>query len=123
MEIVAHHYALATGIIEDSGFPETVRAQWLTAEENESLADDPVAISARLTTRTLVFTRSLPGIQHFLDLLRDDPRLPQWRAMTAPALALRDHLARDKPQLNVRRPDATQLKHLFGARWGPRWTA
>lgn len=123
LEIVAHHYALATGIIGDSGFPETVRAQWLTAEENESLAEDPIGISARLTTRTLVFTRSLPGIKHFLDLLRDDPRLPEWRAMTAQALALRDQLARQKPQLNLRRPDATHLKRLFSARWGPRWTA
>jgi hypothetical protein len=118
LEIVAHRYALATGIIDDSGFPEPVRAHWLTAEENETLHDDPIAISARLTTRTLFFTRSLPAIQHFLDLLRDDPRLPEWRAMTARALARRDELARHKPHLNLSRPDPAQLNRLFSSRWG-----
>ncbi len=118
LELVAHRFALATGIIDESGFPESVRSYWLTAEENRTLCDDPIAVSARLTTRTLFFARSLPAIQHFLDLLRADPRLPEWRALAARALALRDGLARRKPQLNLRRPDPAQLKVLFGKRWG-----
>ena len=118
LEVVAHRYALATGIIDESGFPEAARAHWLTAEENDSLRDDPIAISARVITRTLFFNRALPAIQHFLDLLRDDPRLPEWRAMTAQALAHRDQLARQKPHLNLSRPDPIQLKRLFHARWG-----
>lgn len=118
LETVAHRYAQATGIIDESGFPEHVRAHWLTAEENDSLRDDPIAVSARLTTRTLFFARSLPAIQHFLELLRADPRLPEWRAMAARALAQRDELARQKPHLNVRRPDPGQLKRLFANRWG-----
>ncbi len=118
LEIVAHRYALATGIIDESGFPEEVLAHWLTAEENEALRDDPIGISARVTTRTLFFTRSLPAIEHFLDLMRDDPRLPQWRAMTARARMHRDELARQKPHLNLSRPDPGQLKRLFGGRWG-----
>ncbi|ETW22791.1 TfuA-like protein [Mycobacterium gastri] len=118
LETVAHRYAQATGIIDESGFPEHVRAHWLTAEENESLRDNPIAVSARLTTRTLFFARSLPAVQHFLELLRADPRLPEWRAMVARALAQRDELARQKPHLNVRRPDPGQLKRLFGNRWG-----
>ncbi|OSC41342.1 TfuA-like protein [Mycobacterium decipiens] len=118
LETVAHGYALATGIIDESGFPEQVRSRWLTAEESKTLSGDPIAISARLATRTLFFARSLPAIQHFLDLLRDDPRLPEWRAIAAHALAKRDELARQKPHLNLRRPDPTQLKRLFGNRWG-----
>jgi hypothetical protein len=118
LETIAHRYALATGIINESGFPEAVRSHWLTAEENETLGDDPIAISARLTTRTLFFARSLPAIQHFLELLREDPRLPEWRAMAARALAMRDELARQKPHLNLHRPDPKQLKVLFGKRWG-----
>ncbi|WP_204080917.1 TfuA-like protein [Mycobacterium riyadhense] len=118
LETVAHQYAIATGMIDESGFPESVRSQWLTADENETLRDDPIAISARLATRTLFFARSLPAIQHFLDLLRDDPRLPEWRALAAQALARRDELARQKPHLNLRRPDPAQLKVLFGKRWG-----
>ncbi|EUA09922.1 tfuA-like family protein [Mycobacterium kansasii 732] len=118
LETVAHHYAQATGIIGESGFPEHVRAHWLSAEENERLRDDPVAVSARLTTRTLFFARSLPAIRHFLELLREDPRLPEWRAMVARALARRDELARQKPHLNLRRPDPGQLKRLFAHHWG-----
>ncbi len=118
LELIAHHYALAAGIIDESGFPEHVRAHWLTAEESETLCDEPIAVSARLTTRTLFFARSLPAIQHFLDLLRNDHRLPQWRAMAACALARRDELARQKPQLNLHRPDPVQLKRLFSTRWG-----
>ncbi|KAA1249616.1 TfuA-like protein [Mycobacterium simiae] len=118
LEIVAHRYAVATGIIDESGFPEHVRAHWLTTEENASLRDDPIAVSARLTTRTLFFARSLPAVQHFLDLVRADPRLPEWRAMAARAVARRDELARQKPHLNLRRPDPMQLKRLFGSRWG-----
>jgi hypothetical protein len=118
LETIAHRYAVASGIIDASGFPEHVRAHWLTDEEVRSFGDDPVAVSARLTTRTLFFTRSLPAIQHFLELLRTDPRLPDWREMVAQALARRDELARQKPNLNVQRPDPTQLKRLFGMRWG-----
>ena len=118
LEVVAHHYALASGIIDASGFPEHVRAHWLTDEEIQTFGDDPVSVSARLTTRTLFFTRSLPAIRHFLELLRTDPRLPEWRAMVAQALARRDEVARLKPSLNVQRPDPTQLKRLFGMRWG-----
>jgi hypothetical protein len=118
LEIVAHRYVQATGIVDESGFPEQVRSHWLTAEENETLRHDPVAISARVATRTLFFAPSLPAIQHFLELLRDDPRLPEWRDMTAGALSMRDDLARQKPHLNLRRPDPAQLKLLYGARWG-----
>ncbi|MFV8315742.1 TfuA-like protein [Mycobacterium sp. 23] len=118
LETVAHHYAMASGIIDASGFPEDVRAHWLTDEERRRFVDDPISVSARLTTRTLFFTRSLPAIQHFLELLRADPRLPEWRTMAAHALARRDDLARQKPNLNLRRPDPTQLKRLFGMRWG-----
>lgn len=118
LEITAHHYAMASGIIDASGFPEDVRAHWLTDEEHRRFGDDPISVSARLTTRTLFFTRSLPAIQHFLELLRADPRLPDWRTMAARALARRDELARQKPNLNLRRPDPTQLKRLFGMRWG-----
>ncbi|AGC62850.1 TfuA-like protein [Mycobacterium liflandii 128FXT] len=118
LETVAHHYALATGIIDDAGFPEHVRAHWLTAEENSALGDDAVAVSARLTTRTLFFARSLPAVAHFLDLLRGDPRLPEWRLMAARAVARRDELARQKPHLNLRRPDPALLKQLFGTIWG-----
>lgn len=118
LEIVAHRYALATGVIDDAGFPDSVRSQWLTAVENEQLQDDPVAVSARVTTRTLFFARSLPAIQHFLDLLRDDPRLPEWRTMTARAFSIRDEVARQKPHLNLHRPNPVQLKRIFGARWG-----
>jgi hypothetical protein len=118
LETIAHHYALAAGIIDESGFPEAVRSHWLTAEENETLCEDAIAVSARLTTRTLFFARSLPAIQHFLELLREDPRLPAWRAMAAQALAKRDELACRKPQLNLHRPDPVQLKRLFSSRWG-----
>lgn len=118
LETVAHHYALATGIVNESGFPAQVRAYWLTDEENATLHDDPISVAARLTTRTLFFARSLPAIQHFLDLLRTDPRLPQWRMLVAQALARRDELARQKPQLNLHRPDPTQLNRLFSNRWG-----
>lgn len=118
LETVAHRYAVASGIIDASGFPEHVRAHWLTAEESLSLSGDPISVSARLTTRTLFFTRSLPAIQHFLELLRKDPRLPEWRAMVAQALARRDALAKQKPTLNLQRPDPTQLRRLFGMRWG-----
>ncbi|KAA1244755.1 TfuA-like protein [Mycobacterium simiae] len=118
LETVAHHYALAIGLIDQAGFPEPVRAQWLTAEENETLCDDPIAISARLVTRTLFVTRTLPAIEHFLDLLRSDPRLPRWRTAAAHALARRDELARHKPHLNLHRPDPRQLRILFAQRWG-----
>lgn len=118
LEAVAHRYAIATGIIDESGFPEHVWVHWLTTEERESLRGDPVAISARLTTRTLFFARSLPAIRHFLELLREDPRLPEWRTLAAAALARRDELARLKPHLNLRRPDPKQLKALFGKLWG-----
>jgi hypothetical protein len=118
LEVVAHRYAIATGIIDESGFPEHVWVHWLTTEERESLRGDPVAISARLTTRTLFFARSLPAIRHFLELLREDPRLPEWRTLAAAALARRDELARLKPHLNLRRPDPKQLKALFGKLWG-----
>lgn len=118
LETVAHRYAITSGIIDASGFPENVRAHWLTDEESRELGNDAISVSARLTTRTLFFTRSLPAIQHFLELLRTDPRLPDWRTMAAQALARRDELARQKPNLNVRRPDPTQLKRLFGMRWG-----
>ncbi|MDP7726333.1 TfuA-like protein [Mycobacterium sp. TY814] len=118
LETIAHRYAVASGIIDASGFPEHVRAHWLTDEEMQKFADDPVAVSARLTTRTLFFTRSLPAIQHFLELLRTDPRLPDWRAMAAQALARRDELSRQKPNLNLHRPDPVQLKRLFSMRWG-----
>lgn len=118
LETVAHQYALATGIIDESGFPESVRTHWLTSEENEALCADPISVSARLTTRTLFFARSLPAIQYFLELLRDDPRLPQWRELVAQSVAKRDELARQKPQLNLHRPDPNQLKRLFSMRWG-----
>ncbi|OBJ62430.1 TfuA-like protein [Mycobacterium sp. 1423905.2] len=118
LEIVAHRYAQATGIINGDGFPDSARSYWLTAEENQGLTDDPVAVSARLTTRTLFFAHSLPATRHFLHLLREDPRLAEWRTMAARALARRDELARQKPHLNLHRPDPTQLKRLFGARWG-----
>ncbi|SON58661.1 hypothetical protein MSIMFI_00139 [Mycobacterium simulans] len=117
LEIVAHRYAVAVGLADESGFPEPVRAQWLTADENETLCDDPIAVSARLITRTLFVTRALPAIEHFLDLLRADPRLPQWRTAVAQALARRDELACQKPHLNLHRPDAKQLKSLFAKRW------
>ncbi|OMC41126.1 TfuA-like protein [Mycobacterium sp. IS-1264] len=118
LQTVAHRYALAAGIIDESGFPETVSEQWLTAEERETMGADPIAISARIVTRTLFFSRSLPAIQHFLDLLRDDPRQSEWRELAARAVARRDELALQKPHLNLHRPDPTQLKNLFGARWG-----
>jgi len=117
LELIAHRYALASGYIDESGFPESVSSHWLTAEENKTLGDDPIAISALLTTRTLFFARSLPAIQHFLELLREDPRLPEWRALAARAFAVRDELARQKPHLNLRRPDPAQLKVLFSRRW------
>ncbi|MCV7078363.1 TfuA-like protein [Mycobacterium szulgai] len=117
LELIAHRYALASGFIDEAGFPESVSSHWLTTEEQETLGDDPIAISALLTTRTLFFARSLPAIQHFLDLLREDPRLPEWRALAARALAARDELARQKPHLNLRRPDPAQLKILFSKRW------
>lgn len=118
LEIVAHRYALATGIIDVSGFPEQVRSQWLTAEENHYLGHNPIAVSARVTTRSLFFAHTLPATQHFLDLLREDPRLEKWRAMAAQALSMRDELAREKPHLNLLRPHPKRLKHLFAARWG-----
>ncbi len=118
LEVIAHRYAVASGIIDASGFPERVRAHWLTDDESRTFGDDPVSVSARLTTRTLFFARSLPAIQHFLELLRADPRLPDWRAMVAQALARRDELARQKPNLNLHRPDPIQLKRLFSTRWG-----
>lgn len=117
LETVAHHHAVAVGLADESGFPEAVRSQWLTAEENEILCDDPIAVSARLITRTLFVTRALPAIEHFLDLLRADERLPGWRIATAHALARRDELARRKPHLNLHRPDPKQLKNLFASRW------
>ncbi|MCV7199627.1 TfuA-like protein [Mycobacterium angelicum] len=117
LEIVAHGYAVAVGLADESGFPEPVRAQWLTPDENETLRDDPVSVSARLLTRTLFVTRALPAIEHFLDLLRADPRLPQWRTAAAQALARRDELACQKPHLNLHRPDPRQLKSLFAKRW------
>ncbi|MCV7075979.1 TfuA-like protein [Mycobacterium szulgai] len=117
LEIVAHRYAVAVGLADESGFPEPVRTQWLTAHENETLCDDPVAVSARLLTRTLFITRALPAIEHFLDLLRADPRLPRWRTAAAQALARRDELACQKPHLNLHRPDPKQLKSLFAKRW------
>ncbi|MCV7195304.1 TfuA-like protein [Mycobacterium angelicum] len=117
LELIAHRYALDSGFIDESGFPESVSSHWLTAEEKETLGDDPIAVSALLTTRTLFFARSLPAIQHFLELLREDPRLPEWRALAARALAARDELARQKPHLNLRRPDPAQLKILFSKRW------
>lgn len=118
LETIAHRYAIASGIIDASGFPESVRAHWLTDEESREFGNDPISVSARLTTRTLFFTRSLPAIQHFLELLRTDPRLPEWRTVAAQALARRDELATQKPNLNLRRPDPTQLKRLFAMRWG-----
>jgi hypothetical protein len=118
LEVIAHRYALATGIIDESGFPEPVSEHWLTAEESGTLRGDPIAITARITTRTLFFTRSLPAVQHFLDLLQDDPRLPEWRAAAARALARRDELACQNPHLNLHRPDPRQLKRLFSSRWG-----
>lgn len=90
----------------------------MTAEENETLCDDPIAISARLITRTLFVTPTLPAIEHFPDLLRSDPRLPHWRTTAAHALARRDEFARHKPHLNLHRPDPKQLKNLFAQRWG-----
>ncbi|OSC43145.1 TfuA-like protein [Mycobacterium decipiens] len=118
LEIVAHRYALATRIIDESGFPEPVRSKWLTAEEDRNFGHDPIAVAARLTTRTLFFAHTLPATQHLLDLLREDPRLPEWRAMAARALSMRDELARRKPHLNLHRPDPAQLKRLFATRWG-----
>lgn len=118
LEAIAHRYALATGIIGESGFPKSVSSAWLTAEENRTLGDDPIAVSARVVTRTLFLPPSLPAVDHFLDLLRGDPRLPQWRAIAAQALAMRDELARRKPQLNLHRPNPEHLKHLFAQRWG-----
>ncbi len=118
LETIAHRYAVASGIIDASGFPENVRAHWLTAEESQTFGNDPIPVSARLTTRTLFFNRSLPAIQHFLELLRADPRLADWRSMVAQALARRDELARQKPNLNLHRPDPVQLKRLFSMRWG-----
>jgi len=82
------------------------------------LGDDQIAVAARITTRTLLFTRSLPAVQHFLELLRDDPRLPEWRNTAACALAKRDELACQKPHLNLNRPDPIQLKRLFSSQWG-----
>lgn len=118
LEFIAYRYALATGIIDETGFPEAVAAHWLTTEERHGLGNDPISISARMITRTLFVVRLLPAIDHFLDLLRKDSRLPRWRAMAAHALCKRDDLARQKPHLNLGRPDPTQLKRLFGARWG-----
>lgn len=118
LETVAHRYAVAIGLADESGFPASVRSQWLTDEENATLGTDPIAVSALLVTRTLFVTRSLPAIEHFLDLLRADPRLPHWRSVTAQALARRDELARRKPHLNLHRPDPRQLKNLFAKRWG-----
>ncbi|COW31483.1 TfuA-like protein [Mycobacterium tuberculosis] len=118
LEFIAYRYALATGIIDETGFPEAVAAHWLTTEERHGLGNDPISISARVITRTLFVVRLLPAIDHFLDLLRKDSRLPRWRAMAAHALCERDDLARQKPHLNLGRPDPTQLKRLFGARWG-----
>lgn len=118
LEFIAYRYALATGIIDETGFPEAVAAHWLTTEERHGLGNDPISISARVITRTLFVVRLLPAIDHFLDLLRKDSRLPRWRAMAAHALCKRDDLARQKPHLNLGRPDPTQLKRLFGARWG-----
>lgn len=118
LETVAHRYALTTGIIDESGFPECLRSYWLTAKENVSLGYDPVAISARVVTRTLFSAPSFPAIQYFLELLRNDPRLPEWRDMAERALAMREDLARNKPQLNLRRPDPARLKLLYATRWG-----
>ncbi|MHA7652025.1 TfuA-like protein [Mycobacterium sp. ML4] len=118
LETVAHRYAVASGIIDEAGFPEHVQECWLTERERETSGSDLISVSARLTTRTLFFTRSLPAIQHFLELLRADSRLPTWRVMVAQALARRDELARQKPHLNLHRPDPTQLKRLFGQTWG-----
>lgn len=118
LEIVAHHYVTAAGLINDSGFPEHIRAHWLTAEENDRLRHDPVGASARIATRTLFFAPALPAIEYFLELLRDDPRLPEWRATTARLLAMRNELARRKPHLNVGRPNPAQLRRLYGACWG-----
>lgn len=117
LEKVAHRYAIATGIIDEAGFPESIKLHWLTSQEYESLREDPIAVSARLTTRTLFFARSLPAIQHFLDLIRTDPRLPEWRAVAARALVRRNELSSQKPHLNLQRPDPTQLKRLFSNRW------
>ncbi|SON60350.1 hypothetical protein MSIMFI_01844 [Mycobacterium simulans] len=72
-----------------------------------------IAISARLITRTLFSSPSLPAAQHFLELLRDDPRLPEWRLTTGRALARPDELACCKLHLNLRRPDPMQLKVPF----------
>lgn len=118
LEAVAHRHALVTGIIDETGFPRSVSEQWLTAVECEALRDDQIAVAARITTRTLLFTRSLPAVQHFLELLRDDPRLPEWRKAVACALAKRAELASRKPHLNLNRPDPIQLKRLFSSRWG-----
>ncbi|OBF21814.1 TfuA-like protein [Mycobacterium kubicae] len=118
LETVAHRYAEATGVIDGDGFPDTIRSYWLTAAEEHELAADPVGVSARIATRTLFFARSLPATQHFLDLVRQDARLSEWRAVAAHALARRDELARQKPHLNLHRPDPLQLKRLFGHRWG-----
>jgi hypothetical protein len=118
LEIVAHHYVMAAGLIDDSGFPEHIRAHWLTAEENARLRHDPVGASARIATRTLFFAPALPAIEYFLELLRGDPRLPEWRATTAQLLAMRNELARRKPHLDVSRPNPTQLSRLYGACWG-----
>lgn len=118
LEIVAHRYLLLSGVIDDTGFPDAVRAHWLTAEENRELADDPAAVSARIATRTLFASPSLPGVQHVLGLIRDDARLPQWRALVAKALARRDEVARSKPHLNLSRPDAAALRRLFTKQWG-----
>jgi hypothetical protein len=118
LETIAHRYALATGFIDKLGFPEEVSSQWLTEAESKQWQHDQVAISAAVTTRTLCFAQSLPAVQHFLHLLRTDSRLPEWRVMTATALILRDELARKKPQLNLSRPDATQLRRIFAIRWG-----
>ncbi|VBA31780.1 hypothetical protein LAUMK35_05097 [Mycobacterium pseudokansasii] len=83
LEFVAHRHALATGVVDETGFPKSVSEHWLTAGEYEALGDDQIAVAARITTRTLLFTRSPPAVQHFLELLRDDPRLPEWRNAVA----------------------------------------
>lgn len=119
LEFIAYRYALATGIIDETGFPEAVAAHWLTTEERHGLGNDPISISARVITRTLFVVRLLPAIDHFLDLLRKDSRLPRWRAMAAHALCKRDDLARQKaaPEPGPARSDAIEAPL-----WGPMGT-
>lgn len=118
LEAVAHEHAQTVGVVDEFGFSAQVRAHWLTADEEQALRDNPVAVSARILTRTLFAAPSLPAVEYFLQLLREDPRLPQWRELAAAALALRDDVARRQPQLNVHRPDPARLKQLYGALWG-----